>query len=55
MFSSVLNTVLLVSLQDRLGLAAMDKAGKLVFLSSDGDHLQFPEGWFQQNLLPLLK
>ncbi|XP_037549481.1 palmitoyl-protein thioesterase 1 [Nematolebias whitei] len=41
--------------EDRLGLAAMDEAGKLVFLSSDGDHLQFSEGWFQQNLLPLLK
>uniref|UniRef100_A0A3Q3BKD9 Palmitoyl-protein thioesterase 1 n=2 Tax=Kryptolebias marmoratus TaxID=37003 RepID=A0A3Q3BKD9_KRYMA len=41
--------------EDRLGLAAMDKAGKLVFLSADGDHLQFPEGWFHKNLLPFLR
>ncbi|XP_013854924.1 palmitoyl-protein thioesterase 1 isoform X1 [Austrofundulus limnaeus] len=41
--------------EDRLGLAVLDKAGKLVFLSADGDHLQFPEGWFQKNLLPLLR
>ncbi|KAK6474376.1 palmitoyl-protein thioesterase 1 [Huso huso] len=29
--------------EDRLGLQALDKAGKLVFLSSDGDHLQFTD------------
>lgn len=41
--------------QDRLGLAAMDRAGKLVFLAAAGDHLQFSREWFQQNLLPYLR
>nr|XP_057902260.1 palmitoyl-protein thioesterase 1-like isoform X2 [Doryrhamphus excisus] len=41
--------------EDRLGLAAMDKAGKLVFLEADGDHLQFTEDWFDANLLPYLR
>ncbi|XP_062265462.1 palmitoyl-protein thioesterase 1 [Platichthys flesus] len=40
--------------EDRLGLAAMDKAGKLVFLASKGDHLQFTREWFTENLLPYL-
>ncbi|XP_075995762.1 palmitoyl-protein thioesterase 1 isoform X2 [Genypterus blacodes] len=40
--------------EDRLGLAAMDKAGKLVFLASEGDHLQFTREWFNANLLPYL-
>lgn len=43
------------SLQDRLGLAAMDKAGKLVFLATEGDHLQFSKEWFDANLLPYLR
>ncbi|XP_015203993.1 palmitoyl-protein thioesterase 1 [Lepisosteus oculatus] len=41
--------------EDRLGLQQMDKAGKLVFLSSDGDHLQFTDEWFNTNLLPYLR
>uniref|UniRef100_H3CG59 Palmitoyl-protein thioesterase 1 n=1 Tax=Tetraodon nigroviridis TaxID=99883 RepID=H3CG59_TETNG len=41
--------------EDRLGLAAMDRAGKLVFLATAGDHLQFTREWFQQNLLPFLR
>lgn len=41
--------------QDRLGLAAMDKAGKLVFLATEGDHLQFSREWFNANLLPYLR
>lgn len=41
--------------EDRLGLQAMDKAGKLVFLSSEGDHLQFTREWFTTNLLPFLR
>uniref|UniRef100_A0A8C4SKX2 Palmitoyl-protein thioesterase 1 n=1 Tax=Erpetoichthys calabaricus TaxID=27687 RepID=A0A8C4SKX2_ERPCA len=40
--------------EDRLGLQAMDKAGKLVFLTSDGDHLQFTDEWFKNNILPYL-
>lgn len=42
-------------MQDRLGLAAMEKAGKLVFLASEGDHLQFTREWFDTNLLPYLR
>ncbi|XP_041987080.1 palmitoyl-protein thioesterase 1 isoform X2 [Aricia agestis] len=33
-------------IKDRLGLKAMDKAGKLVFLSQPGDHLRFDRQWF---------
>ena len=31
---------------DWIGLRALDEAGRLVFLSVDGDHLQFSETWF---------
>ncbi|CAL8294961.1 unnamed protein product [Boreogadus saida] len=41
--------------EDRLGLAAMEKAGKLVFLASDGNHLQFTEKWFDDHLLPYIR
>ncbi|XP_069478495.1 palmitoyl-protein thioesterase 1 [Ambystoma mexicanum] len=41
--------------EDRLGLKAMDKAGQLVFLSSDGDHLHFTDEWFNANLVPYLQ
>ncbi|KAG9355598.1 hypothetical protein JZ751_000436 [Albula glossodonta] len=41
--------------EDRLGLAEMDKAGKLVFLTSDGDHLQFTREWFNTKLLPYIR
>lgn len=43
------------SVQDRLGLASMDKAGKLIFLTTDGDHLQFTREWFNAHLLPYLR
>jgi palmitoyl-protein thioesterase len=38
-------------LQDWLGLRAMDEAGKLVFLSVDGDHLQLDPDWFVENIV----
>ncbi|XP_061110760.1 palmitoyl-protein thioesterase 1-like isoform X2 [Conger conger] len=41
--------------EDRLGLAEMDKAGKLVFLAVDGDHLQFSREWFNARLVPFLR
>ncbi|KAI5621514.1 palmitoyl-protein thioesterase 1 isoform X1, partial [Silurus asotus] len=41
--------------EDRLGLAEMDKAGKLVFLECDGDHLQFTQEWFNAKLIPYLQ
>nr|XP_006114851.1 palmitoyl-protein thioesterase 1 isoform X2 [Pelodiscus sinensis] len=40
--------------EDQLGLQQMDKAGKLVFLSVEGDHLRFSEEWFYTNILPFL-
>lgn len=40
--------------EDRLGLREMDKAGKLVFLAADGDHLQFSEEWFNEKIVPFL-
>ncbi|XP_072273743.1 palmitoyl-protein thioesterase 1 [Pyxicephalus adspersus] len=40
--------------EDRLGLKEMDKAGKLVFLAADGNHLQFSEEWFNEKILPFL-
>ncbi|CAL8292474.1 unnamed protein product [Merluccius merluccius] len=41
--------------EDRLGLAAMDRAGKLDFLSTAGNHLQFTSQWFTDHLLPYLR
>lgn len=40
--------------EDRLGLREMDKAGKLVFLGVEGDHLRFTDKWFDDNILPFL-
>ncbi|KAH8303433.1 hypothetical protein KR059_011001, partial [Drosophila kikkawai] len=37
-----------------LGLDKMDKAGKLVFLGVEGDHLSISKAWFIKNLVPLL-
>ncbi|RDD40136.1 Palmitoyl-protein thioesterase 1 [Trichoplax sp. H2] len=42
--------------EDWLGLKAMDHAKKLVFLKTEGDHLQFSNKWFIQNIVnPYLK
>uniref|UniRef100_A0A8C7KZX4 Palmitoyl-protein thioesterase 1 n=1 Tax=Oncorhynchus kisutch TaxID=8019 RepID=A0A8C7KZX4_ONCKI len=40
--------------EDRLGLAAMEAAGKLDFLATEGDHLQFTDEWFNAKLVPYL-
>ena len=37
--------------QDKLGLKAMNKAGKLHFLACPGDHLQFTDEWFMDNII----
>eukprot|EP01098_Paradermamoeba_levis_P003379 TRINITY_DN1549_c0_g1_i1.p1 TRINITY_DN1549_c0_g1~~TRINITY_DN1549_c0_g1_i1.p1 ORF type:complete len:296 (+),score=82.90 TRINITY_DN1549_c0_g1_i1:66-953(+) len=37
--------------QDWLGLQQLDKQGKLKFLEVDGDHLQFSEQWFIDNVI----
>lgn len=41
-------------LNDNLGLQQMDKEGKLVFLESEGDHLQFTDEWFKREIVPYL-
>nr|XP_002125680.1 palmitoyl-protein thioesterase 1 [Ciona intestinalis] len=40
---------------DQLGLKAMDQNGQLVFLATDGDHLQFTNEWFITNIIPYLQ
>ncbi|XP_040830224.1 palmitoyl-protein thioesterase 1 isoform X2 [Ochotona curzoniae] len=44
-----------VESEDRLGLKQMDKAGKLVFLATEGDHLQLSEEWFYAHIIPFLE
>ncbi|XP_060582407.1 palmitoyl-protein thioesterase 1-like isoform X2 [Ruditapes philippinarum] len=45
MFESPLYT------EDKLGLKTLNATGRLHFLSSDSDHLQFTEQWFIDNIL----
>ena len=42
-------------LTDRLGLKTMDDQGRLKFLQSDTDHLQFTDQWFIENIVPYLQ
>ncbi|CAH2039471.1 unnamed protein product, partial [Iphiclides podalirius] len=37
--------------EDRLGLKAMKESGKLIFLSTPGDHLHFEEKWFIEEII----
>ncbi|CAG0912437.1 unnamed protein product [Notodromas monacha] len=37
--------------EDRLGLKQMEAEGRLKFLRTDGDHLQFAEDWFVVNII----
>ena len=37
--------------EDRIGLKALDEAGKLVFLDTEGDHLEFETTWFVENIV----
>jgi len=41
--------------EDRLGLKVMNEAGKLVFLDTDGEHLQFSNAWFEQHILQYIQ
>ncbi|KAE8624671.1 hypothetical protein XENTR_v10006020 [Xenopus tropicalis] len=41
-------------MEDRLGLKEMEKAGRLVFLGVEGNHLQFSKEWFNKNIIPFL-
>lgn len=40
---------------DKLGLKEMDEQRKLVFLATEGEHLQFTKEWFIENIVPFLK
>jgi palmitoyl-protein thioesterase len=40
---------------DKLGLKAMQQAGKLVFLLSPSGHLSLDEAWFISNIVPVLR
>lgn len=37
--------------EDWLGLRVLDVAGKLHFLSTKGNHLQFTDSWFEQSII----
>ena len=39
---------------NRIGLREMDEQGKLVMLSTDGDHLQITEDFFAEQIVPYL-
>lgn len=41
-------------IQDWIGMKTLDQQGKLQFLSVEGDHLQFTDEWFYENMIPLL-
>ncbi|KAL9981308.1 hypothetical protein ACROYT_G009995 [Oculina patagonica] len=41
--------------EDWLGLKQMDSDKKLHFLTADGDHLQFTDEFFDEQILPFLK
>mmetsp|Transcript_13712 Transcript_13712/g.20771 ORF Transcript_13712/g.20771 Transcript_13712/m.20771 type:complete len:372 (-) Transcript_13712:35-1150(-) len=41
--------------EDWLGLKQMDAEGKLTFMESPGDHLQFTTDWFVHHIVPILK
>jgi len=40
--------------EDWIGMQVLDKANKLQFIETNGDHLQFTEKWFIDNIIPLL-
>lgn len=41
--------------EDRLGLKEMDAAGKLHFLTAEGNHLQFTQQFFNEKIIPFLQ
>ena len=41
----------LLYVEDRIGLKALDEAGKLHFMDVEGDHLQFSRQWFIDNII----
>ena len=53
--SKVVSPVQDLPIWSNLGLDALDAAGKLVFLDTDGDHLQFSDAWFTEYIVPYLQ
>ena len=47
----LMSFVLFVYFQDKLGLKKLNDTGRLHFLAADGDHLQFKEQWFIDNII----
>ena len=37
--------------KDTLGLKTLDESGRIVKIAVDGDHLQFKEEWFLDNIV----
>ena len=37
--------------EDRIGLKALDEAGRLHFLAVEGNHLEFSRDWFIQEIV----
>ena len=49
---NILSKVTLILIKkDTLGLKTLDESGRLVKLSVDGDHLQFTQKWFEDNII----
>lgn len=42
-------------LNDQLGLKQMKADNKIVYLATEGNHLQFTKVWFIEHILPFLK
>ena len=40
-----------IYVEDRIGLKALDEAGKLHFMEVEGDHLQFSRQWLIDNII----
>lgn len=40
--------------QDWIGLKTLDEQGRIVEISTIGEHLEFTEEWFIENIIPYL-
>jgi len=41
--------------EDWIGMKTLDENGQLVFLSTEGNHLDFTDDWFIENIIPYLE
>jgi len=44
-----------IYIEDWIGLQTLDKEGRLDFLSTEGNHLDFTDEWFIDNIIPYLE